>query len=770
MISTLTSYRQITANYDASIALKSSESRQKSDTNYFLEHIGDINTVDDFFRNNRLYAFAMRAYGLEEMIPSKGFMRKVLTGEPDSSGRSLADRLQDSRYQDFAAAFNFKASGENPSTLDSDIQGGSSPKVDQTLYQKRADYDADTSKKVDYARIFVQNIETNKDIIKDVVADAKVSAVVRTTVGLRPATAAEDADAQALQIESRFDPAAFQDPEKLDAFFDRFRAARKAGRDALADPQARATYDSETDNQIGYVRGFVDNLRTANTLIKHIAADPMMASIVRTAVGLRPAVDVDTQAQQLAGKVDITTFQDSEKLKQVFDQYRVARQVGRSVIVDPQAKIDYDTETDSQIDYVRTFADTLTTERDLVKEVVADSKLSSFVRTAVGLNPDADDAKTQAGQIASKVDAGTFQDPTKLDVLVTQYRTARLAGRNALVDLQAKADYDSETDKQVDYVRSFADDFRTGKKDIVKDIVADPKVSSVLRAALGLGWAEDARTQAGQIAGKVDATTFQDPEKLEQFLEQYRTARQAGRDAIVDPYYRTAGTYADSDAETAKLAQYFRAKIGTIDSASDLVQDPVLTDVVRKTLGLSADLTSQSPADQAKTIAGKLDVWTLHDPKTLTGFLDRFEGVRSDARAATVKAYAVQSVEVDAGNDNEGVRLALYFRRKAGSVASVYGILADKALAEVVRTALGLPPEVATGSIDAQARLLQRKVDLASFKDPVKLEQFIKRFSVMWDIQKNPPVVPALSIFGGSGSGLSADLLMKLQSIRLGLH
>src|SRR5690606_30175537 len=56
----------------------------------------------------------------------------------------------------------------------------------------------------------------------------------------------------------------------------------------------------------------------------------------------------------------------------------------------------------------------------------------------------------------------------------------------------------------------------------------------------------------------------------------------------------------------------------------------------------------------------------------------------------TVDAYLRQTLEENAGEQNEGVRLALYFERKAPDIDSFYDVLADRALAQVVRTALGL--------------------------------------------------------------------------------
>ena len=68
-----------------------------------------------------------------------------------------------------------------------------------------------------------------------------------------------------------------------------------------------------------------------------------------------------------------------------------------------------------------------------------------------------------------------------------------------------------------------------------------------------------------------------------------------------------------------------------------------------------------------------------------------------------VDRYVRQSLETDAGEENEGVRLALYFERAAPDVKSAYGLLADPALWQVVKTVFGFPDEMANADIDKQA-------------------------------------------------------------------
>ena len=129
-----------------------------------------------------------------------------------------------------------------------------------------------------------------------------------------------------------------------------------------------------------------------------------------------------------------------------------------------------------------------------------------------------------------------------------------------------------------------------------------------------------------------------------------------------------------------------------------------------------------------------------------------------------------QTLEQDAGAQNEGVRLALYFERKAGELTDFYGLLADPALAKVVRTALALPDSFATSDIDRQVKFFESKLDVADFSDPEQLGKFLQRFTAMWEIQNptTPPASLATVLFSQPTTiGISTDTLFALQRLKL---
>lgn len=139
------------------------------------------------------------------------------------------------------------------------------------------------------------------------------------------------------------------------------------------------------------------------------------------------------------------------------------------------------------------------------------------------------------------------------------------------------------------------------------------------------------------------------------------------------------------------------------------------------------------------------------------------------AQQPTVDKYLRQTLEEDAGQTNEGVRLALYFQRKAPDITSWYDVLSDTALASVVRTALGLPDSFATADIDKQAQLFEQKLDLTDFTDPAKLTKFLTRFTSMYEIN-NPTstAVSSISVLFAKPvtAGISTDLMMAMQKLK----
>jgi hypothetical protein len=82
------------------------------ETDRFLERIGSIGSPAELVADRRLLAVALGAFGLDEDIGNRFFIRKVLE-EGTIAPEALANRLADKRYAALAEAFRFDLSPPN---------------------------------------------------------------------------------------------------------------------------------------------------------------------------------------------------------------------------------------------------------------------------------------------------------------------------------------------------------------------------------------------------------------------------------------------------------------------------------------------------------------------------------------------------------------------------------------------------------------------------------------------------------------------------------
>ena len=78
MTSTLVSYQFLTNNLSRTLKNTAAQADVARDTGYYAAHIGKVTNIDEFLGDYRLYSYAMKAHGLEDMTYAKAFMRKVL--------------------------------------------------------------------------------------------------------------------------------------------------------------------------------------------------------------------------------------------------------------------------------------------------------------------------------------------------------------------------------------------------------------------------------------------------------------------------------------------------------------------------------------------------------------------------------------------------------------------------------------------------------------------------------------------------------------------
>jgi hypothetical protein len=242
---------------------------------------------------------------------------------------------------------------------------------------------------------------------------------------------------------------------------------------------------------------------------------------------------------------------------------------------------------------------------------------------------------------------------------------------------------------------------------------------------------------------------------------------------------RSIARTADSPVVERESA-YYLENIGKVRSVDDFMANDRLYRFATKAFGL--DDMSYAKAFMRKVLEEGVDDRSSLANKLADGRYREFAATFNFARygtattsfgrtqQGTVDRYVRQTLEEDAGRQNEGVRLALYFQRKAADIDSPMDILADPALLKVVQTATGLSPLTAAADIDRQAAMIYARLDMDDLKDPEKLGRFIARFTSLWELQNSPAATAVPTIIGGQplALGFSADLLASLQNLKLG--
>jgi hypothetical protein len=216
MLSTLVSYQLISSNMTRSLNQVSSEPAVKRESDYYLANIGKVTSIDDFMNNDRLYNYAMQAFGLGDMAYAKGFIRKVLT-EGITSSSALANQLTDPRYKALATTFDFTDFGASTTSTTAAQQGV----VDQYAQQQLETEAGNQNTGVQLALYFARKASGLSNGYQ-VLADKALTKVVQTVLGWSDSALTSNIDQLASTIESKIDLKSLSDPTKLNKFLDQF--------------------------------------------------------------------------------------------------------------------------------------------------------------------------------------------------------------------------------------------------------------------------------------------------------------------------------------------------------------------------------------------------------------------------------------------------------------------------------------------------------------------------------------------------------------------
>ncbi len=181
MVSTFLSYDLIARDMTKSLNRVASEGQTKRETDYFNANISKVTTVDGFMGDYRLYSYAMKAFGLDDMTYAKAFMKKVLSSDL-TDPQSFANRLSDQKYRDFANAFQFgksTAAAQTSAQKDSTVQA-----YKDQIAQEEAAVTTDTA----YYKQAIGSVKT----VDGFMNNSKLYSYAMQSVGLDPDTYSRD--------------------------------------------------------------------------------------------------------------------------------------------------------------------------------------------------------------------------------------------------------------------------------------------------------------------------------------------------------------------------------------------------------------------------------------------------------------------------------------------------------------------------------------------------------------------------------------------------
>ncbi|MGN6551415.1 MAG: DUF1217 domain-containing protein [Pararhizobium sp.] len=726
MLSTLADFNLINHDLTATLKRTAADPVVSRDAQYYRDNIDSVTSLDDFVGNYRLFSYAMKAYGLEDMTYAKAFMKKVLESDLSDS-KSFANQLNDQRYRDFAAAFNFNADG-SVTTATLTAQSGTQEDDTIGLYsQARQDNLTSVDTETAYYKATIGSVAS----LDDFLSNSRLVDYALKANGIDPNYYSADTLRKVLTSDLS-DPQSFANTLGSKDYLDlaksfNFQAdgSLSAGTAAQSDAAILTTtadygfYEAGTltpqmakDNT-----DYFTQQMTSVTSVDQLLSDNRLYTYVLTAFGFDPySTDSSTIRQALtsdssdpASFANTATGGDYSGLASLFN-FNADGSVpaGGKAISDHDLSavtnaygLGYDSAAKAASDNATAYFKSASEKITSVNDLLGDTQLYNYVLDAYGLDPD-----TESKTIIKQVLTSDPSDPTsfvsrlhdsRYDALAAAFNFTPGGGIHAPKAAQATADRQNT------------------------------ETAYAALATAGTVTKDQAKTETAYYDDAIGRVT-----SVDDFLADSR---------LVD-YALVANGIDPKTVKTSDLRKALTSDLGDPKSYANSEADQKLRDLV-------ASFNFQSDGSIAEEPVG--DVQSKADIVKTQDF------------------YTRQTLESNEGDQNTGVRLALYFERMAPGIKTAYEILADPALLEVVQTALGISPDTGAADISLQAKYIDGRLDYADFQDPAKLTKFIAQFASMYDMQNDTSTDPTLSLFAGSGSaGISADLMLSVAQMKLG--
>lgn len=745
-----------------------------SAANYYKSTIlfGSIATVDEFIANKKMTTFVKDAYGLAPNF-SDADLRSILTDPAyaTSVGQSAIN-----------AAFNFQADG----TL-------TGPKV-------QTDAKAElTIQKVTSNGSYFSGIVGDFGNVDELLADTRVNSYLRNAYSVSSTTS--DADLKSILTDESAAAAM--------GFSSLHQAFNFTSTGGLASSYGTQTSDqmaSMADRAAGVTSYYQSNI-VKITNVDDLIANSGLTSYIKNAFGM-PLTLSDTDLKSILTDSSYATLLGYGNVHAAFNFLADGSVPGN---VNAQTESQARTtgyQASANLDY---FQNTISTVSN-VDQLISDQKLTSFLKSTYGMPvniSDADlksiltDATFAAASGFSNVNAAfsfaadgssvpasgpqtssqlmdtvhfydaryADEQQQAIDDTVANYKKRMTDGNikkiNDFLRTNVTADLDKKNDKLPDPYQVALRAYGLTEQEVPRSVMRkllqndpyDPKgyvasfkderITNLVRA---FNFGSD-----GKIAAEIQAVS---PAVMAKYATNYKSRALMGM---------TDGALKDKASKDATTAvDDFAKGMAEVKSLDDFLSNDKLTSVVLKANGLDPKkydedtlrkIFTSDPADKKSYLNTKAE---SKFKEIVADFNFDTKGDLTRAKIGTIQntgaedrtqqSYLQQTLETQEGESNDGVRLALYFSRKAPNITSLYTILGDKALFQVITTAFSLPTSLSGMDVDKQVDVLKKFVNLDDLQDPKKVDKLMKRFTAMYDLKNNAGTSAALSILTNGGT------------------
>ena len=705
-------------------------------TTYYDNNIGSVKTVDDLLGNTQLLDYVLKGQGIDPTDISTSFLKQMFTSDL-SDPTSFVNVNGSAADKAIVAQFNFSSDGSIAATT---------ADTDNSYYE--ANIGSITS-------------------VKDLTSDSRLFDYVKTAYGISSNITAQDfiSSAQDSGIAAQ---------DGLTSVMAQFNFQSDGTVASGSSAQTAAQISTTTTN---YTTNY--NTSSAQTLAQKTetmdAYNTTVPSFL-TAVGA-----ADDAAYYRANIGSVTSVEGLTADTRLFDYVKVAYglQALDPTATDAVLKFDFETSVENPSYAALTG----------FSNVVAQFNFQSDGSVASGEQAQ---TATQITSAASSYSANYQTEQTKaLSDAAANYRTriADVKNIKQFFESNATADSSATNDNMPELyemaLRSYGiGDTEITKAQMKKILESDPydstsyvsKTKDSRFIALAKAFNFDSKGDLKQPVTALSETT------TNSYISDYATIEKRGLTGA-------ALTKATTDIKTAST--YFATNIAKVNSVSDLLADTKLTNFILTANGIDPKKVTKdtlkkafaSDPDDSKSFINTADGAQFKD--IVEAFNFSTSGTMTDSKLgtaqnkgaldATNQLFLHQTLETQEGDNNDGVRLALYFQRQAPNINSVYDIMADTALYSVVTTTYSLPSAISSMDVTAQATLLQKFINVDDLHDSTKLNKLLQRFSVEYDLKNNSGTstssgASALSILQSSSKsvGISADTMLSIAQLSSG--